>query len=104
LFLQDADYSAGPNTAQTPLGSINGSSCSNNSNCSFLQGGANMALTGAAYIPQSVVKFESNNQTTSCIVIIAEAIIFSGNSSLSGANCAAYGVATVTSSSVALTL
>lgn len=103
LFLQDPDYSAGPGTALTPAGTFSGNSCSNNSNCSFLDGGDNMALTGAAYVPSSIIDFKSNNSASTCMVIIAEAIIFSGNSSLNASNCATFGVATVTSTGVALT-
>lgn len=104
LFLQDPDYSGGPGTAQTPdVANFNGNSCPNHSNCSYLQGGDNMAFTGAAYMPESVLSFSGNSQSSTCLTLIAESIIFTGNSSLDSTSCAADGVATVTSASIVLT-
>ncbi len=101
LFFQDADRVSG--TAQTPAGTIAGHGCANHSNCSFLDGGDNMGMTGAIYVPQSVIDFKSNNSANTCLVIIAEAILFSGNSTLTANNCAQDNVKTLLSTSVSLT-
>jgi Flp pilus assembly protein TadG len=110
LFLQDPDRNPpgppppqGSGTALTPAGTFSGGSCSNHSNCSLLDGGDAMALTGAVYIPQSIVDFKSNNSANTCLVIIAEAIIFSGNSFLTANGCSQDNVKTLRSTAVALT-
>jgi hypothetical protein len=104
LFLQDP-MRDGNGDPQTPVGTISGQSCANHSNCSWLEGGDNMALTGAVYVPQSIVSFKANYayDTTGCLVIIAQGIIFTGNSTLTATGCTSAGVATLTSNSVTLT-
>jgi Flp pilus assembly protein TadG len=85
------------------LGSFNGGgngSCS--TNCNTLDGGNNMNFTGALYLPRAAVEFKGQSNA-SCLVLIAAAIKFSGNSSLTNSNCSTIGVKTVSSSIVGLT-
>jgi hypothetical protein len=111
LFLQDPDYDtlnltcgqlASEPCAQTSPGTFSGGSCSNHSNCSFLDGGDAMALTGSVFVPQSIIDFNSNNSANTCLVIIAEAIIFSGNSFLTALNCSVDNVKLLRSGAVAM--
>ena len=78
LFYQDR---------RAPLGATN----SNKFN-----GGANMNLHGAVYVPQQGVQFSGNNSATTCTQIVARTVTFIGNSMISNTGCQAAGVAPVT--------
>jgi hypothetical protein len=61
-----------------------------------------MALGGAAYVPQSVLDFQSNNSANTCLVLIAQSLLFTGTSDfLSASTCNPNVVKTLISTAVA---
>jgi hypothetical protein len=65
-------------------------------NSNKFNGGANMNLHGAVYVPQQGVQFSGNNSSTTCTQIVARTVTFIGNSTISNTGCQAAGVEPVT--------
>jgi hypothetical protein len=87
LFYQDpavADTSCVKNNIQT------------STNCNTLTANSSGALTGVIYTPKTVAMFQGNNSTSGCLVVIALAIIYSGDSTISASQsaCSSAGVNT----------
>jgi Flp pilus assembly protein TadG len=95
LFFQDRN---------APLDDYNGLQGSCGVNCNTILGGALMDLTGAIYMSQAELGFGGNSGASSgeCLVILVDSLRFTGNATLNTEGCAAAGVSTVTSQSVAL--
>jgi len=53
-----------------------------------INGGANTALTGAMYFPNSTVTYEGNSNTSQCSILVAGAISLTGNTGVNVSNCA----------------
>jgi Flp pilus assembly protein TadG len=53
-----------------------------NSNCNDLTASSTGALTGVVYIPKTTVSFSGNNSSSGCLIVVALAIFFTGNSSM----------------------
>jgi hypothetical protein len=72
-------------------------SATNTSNINLLNGGADMSLTGAIYIPNQKVKYNGDNSSTvnGCVILVANTIEFTGNSTISNAGCDESGVVPV---------
>jgi hypothetical protein len=75
----------------------------NSSHTSTINGGANIALTGALYFPSTEVGLNGDvTGTSECTLVVAATVSFSGNSTLNTTKCKDYGYKTVTSVRVAL--
>jgi hypothetical protein len=66
-------------------------------NCNRINGGANMNLQGAIYIPNQSIDFTGNSNITNdpdhgCLQIVARQVIFTGSSALTNADCEDAGV------------
>ena len=77
-------------------------------NCNALDGGTNMNVTGAFYLPQAAVDFWGigSSSNGNCVVIIANVVTlfsFAGSSSLSSTGCPTAGVHALATYRVALT-
>jgi hypothetical protein len=53
-----------------------------------INGGANTALTGAMYFPNSSISYSGNSATSQCSVVVAGAISLTGNTGVNVSNCA----------------
>jgi hypothetical protein len=92
----------------TSGGGGGGSSCQ--TNCNTVDGGnsgdggaATLDMTGAIYIPRGAIVFSGGKTSANCLVIIADAITFAHDSTLSTDGCVAAGVVPITTKRVALT-
>jgi hypothetical protein len=61
-------------------------------------GGSNMLLTGSIYMPKHTVQWSGNNSSTAptCTQIIANTVVFIGNSTINNTGCQAAGVMPLT--------
>ena len=70
---------------------------------STINGGSNIALTGALYFPSTDVTLNGDvTGGAECTLVVADTVTFSGSSTLNTTKCKDYGVKTVTSVRVAL--
>lgn len=69
-----------------------------------INGGSNLILTGAIYLPGGNLTFNGNNASgsTACIEIVAYTTTFSGSSSVTNSGCSADGVAPIAITNIAL--
>lgn len=75
----------------------------NSSHASTLNGGANIALTGALYFPSTDVSMNGDlTGGAKCTILVSATVTFGGNSTLNTSKCKDYGYKTVTSIRVAL--
>jgi hypothetical protein len=92
-----------------PLANSNSLCTSGGTNCSTLEGGTNMDVTGVFYLPQGEVAFEGlffQKSSGNCVVIVADKVTFLtllGETSLTSTGCAAAGVLTLGTYKVSLT-
>jgi hypothetical protein len=63
----------------------------------LLNGGADMSLTGAVYIPNQKIKFNGDNSSVvnGCVILVANTLEFNGNSIISNTGCDETGVTPV---------
>lgn len=52
-----------------------------------INGGANTALTGGMYFPNSSIEYSGNSSTSQCSVLVAGAISLTGNTGVNVSNC-----------------
>jgi Flp pilus assembly protein TadG len=54
---------------------------------STLNGGANLSLDGALYFPKSEVTYTGNSGSTACTLIVADSVVFKGDTKMSSSGC-----------------